>query len=406
MASSFAWLDYSEHERRKMLDTLDLFREKDTRDELGLGTIRDAFADSLFPGTSTVQTRARYFLFVPWIYLNLERKVVAASEIVQRGRREETRLINELVEAGERDGVIGIEARETLQRLPSNVYWQGLGLWRIRLFPGSQEQYHRALDRFYLRDAEQLNDDKEPVAGRRRANWDPRLPPIPAGFPKDCSFRLTRTEAEYLRDRVTGSRPGSLLSWLTEEGVSGSFTEFPWQHPQYGSFPPQVREQLEYARTFSEVMHGAALLYNLMLAEASANAESIKLYQRLLTAWSDTIEGRRHESLEWDEPRFWKLIKETGALVSIPTEGFVSRWFALTRREPRAMKVSTSEEARRLIVDREQALKGNEARLRNHRALERWNGAAGAGQLNYRWPKAQAITTDILKGLKRRDSDA
>jgi Family of unknown function (DUF6361) len=36
---------------------------------LGLGTIRDAFADMLFPGTSAPRIRPRYFLIVPWIYL-------------------------------------------------------------------------------------------------------------------------------------------------------------------------------------------------------------------------------------------------------------------------------------------------------------------------------------------------
>jgi hypothetical protein len=34
--SAFVWLDYSERERRKMLDVVDLFREHDTRDELGI----------------------------------------------------------------------------------------------------------------------------------------------------------------------------------------------------------------------------------------------------------------------------------------------------------------------------------------------------------------------------------
>jgi Family of unknown function (DUF6361) len=44
MMSAFVWLDYSERERRKMLDVVDLFREHDTRDELGVGSVRDAFA--------------------------------------------------------------------------------------------------------------------------------------------------------------------------------------------------------------------------------------------------------------------------------------------------------------------------------------------------------------------------
>ncbi len=30
--------------------------------------------------------------------------------------------------------------------VPSSVYWQGLARWGIRLFPGSQTQYHRSLD--------------------------------------------------------------------------------------------------------------------------------------------------------------------------------------------------------------------------------------------------------------------
>jgi len=35
---------------------VDLFREQSTVDELGIGTVRDALADGLFPGISTIQT--------------------------------------------------------------------------------------------------------------------------------------------------------------------------------------------------------------------------------------------------------------------------------------------------------------------------------------------------------------
>ena len=49
--SSFTWLDYSERDRRKMLEVVDLFKERETRDELGLGAVRDSFADQFFPGT-------------------------------------------------------------------------------------------------------------------------------------------------------------------------------------------------------------------------------------------------------------------------------------------------------------------------------------------------------------------
>ena len=43
--SSLTWLDFSEAERRKMIEIVALFKERDTRDELGLATIRDSFSD-------------------------------------------------------------------------------------------------------------------------------------------------------------------------------------------------------------------------------------------------------------------------------------------------------------------------------------------------------------------------
>ena len=110
MPSSFAWLDYSEDERQRMLDAVDLFKEKGTRDEMGIGSVRDAFADLFFPGTSTIQTRARYFLFVPWVYLQLEQRRVPSSEIAWRARDMEIGLIDALAALGRRE-----EARERYQ---------------------------------------------------------------------------------------------------------------------------------------------------------------------------------------------------------------------------------------------------------------------------------------------------
>lgn len=65
VVSTFGWLDTDNEQRRKMLEVVDLFKEEGTVDELGIGSIRDAFADALFPGTSVLQTRLRYVLFIP-----------------------------------------------------------------------------------------------------------------------------------------------------------------------------------------------------------------------------------------------------------------------------------------------------------------------------------------------------
>ena len=85
MESTLAWLDFNAAERERTQRVLALFEERDTRDELGLGGIRDSFSDHLFPGTSTIQTRLRYMFFVPWIYLRLERQRVPSREADRAG---------------------------------------------------------------------------------------------------------------------------------------------------------------------------------------------------------------------------------------------------------------------------------------------------------------------------------
>src|SRR5665213_2464722 len=132
-----------------MLDVVDLFREHETRDELGIGSVRDALADLLFPGTSTIMTRARYFLLVPWMYLQQEKSRISSAQIAARARRAEISLVDAIERSDDKLFNIGKVAKDTLKRLPSSVYWQGLSVWGIRSFKGAQVQYHRSLDGYY-----------------------------------------------------------------------------------------------------------------------------------------------------------------------------------------------------------------------------------------------------------------
>lgn len=89
MASALTWLYYSEHEGRRALYVIDLFRETRTVDELGLASVRDGFSDLFFRGTSTLQTQACNFLFVPWTFQRLERLRVSSSKAEPRARHAE-----------------------------------------------------------------------------------------------------------------------------------------------------------------------------------------------------------------------------------------------------------------------------------------------------------------------------
>ena len=399
MTASLSWLDHSEYERRKYLDVIDMFRESGTVDELGLGTIRDVFADALFPGTSTIQTRAGYFLFVAWMYREFERQKIPSSNIERAARNAELRLIEGLVEGGERSGVIGIAARRALKRLPSNVYWNGLLSWGIRLFPGSQPQYHRSMDSFNASPRRSgRNEDGEATEDAVRSNWHPHLPPPPDGFWKLASFELRRVDAQYLQERIIARHPRTMLSFLVSDEKMRFPTDFPWEHPLVPELPGHIADQLHHARCFSEVMHGAPLLYNLMLAQAIPNEDQIQVYELALARWTELMDERMPTLQRWDQARFWEHAEPAGHNVMRNT--FIQRWFDLVLVPDAAARIGANDVARHLIDTRETQLKGTRSRLHNDRALALWNGFSGADQLNYRWPMTQTILTDIQQGLQ------
>ena len=61
------WIDFSKKDRQKVLDVMNFLQEPGAVDELGIGIVRDAFVNYFFPGTSTIQTRAKYLLIVLYL---------------------------------------------------------------------------------------------------------------------------------------------------------------------------------------------------------------------------------------------------------------------------------------------------------------------------------------------------
>lgn len=409
MASSFTWLDYSDKDRQKMLDILSALKEHETRDELGIGVVRDAFSDMFFPGTSTIQTRARYFLFVPWIYKGLEEKKVPSSKIEKRARDEEVRLIYALLESDDPEGVIGKDAKKNLKRLPSSIYWQGLEAWGIRLCLYSISDYHRFLDAFYRFGKDSSHSYEEQIDGcEQRRNWHPGLPQAPDDFPARASFSLTGEEACYLKERVLARWPNTMLAYLLDSDMPSESVPFPWDHPICPDLPEPIRQQLVHARNFSEAIHGAALLYNLMLAEKARMSVGqaydgiVSYYEDELEKWADYLQSRKDDLDRWDyRRRFWEILSGQEARVTGLTWRFIITWLQMALSSERALKIAQDESARRLIHERERLLKRNLARLDNPEALARWSGDAGTGRLRYRWRPAETIISDMLLGLRR-----
>lgn len=402
MASTFTWLDFSEGERRQALEVIDQFRDEDTRDELGIGTVRDSLADLMFPGTSTIQTRARYFLFIPWIYLELERRKVASMYVAKEARKAETVLIDKLLDAGADVGVIGARSRGKLQRLPSSAYWAGLRKWGILQLGRSQDEYHRWLDLYYDRLRRVPSADETDDAGDAgSANWHPHIPAPPKDFPEGVTFELSFEEADYLADRIRQKATGSLLAFYVSREVLPE-AQFPWLDESYHSLPDDLRRLLDHAQHFSETMHGAALLYNLLLAESHPQfGDLCDDYRSRLSEWWAMVPMMRAASVANDRDAFWKMVESnTAHRVPAPTKTFVNNWHRLVMEAGGELTISDGREARDLIQGRESAIKRGRARIGNDRMLQDWGGKSGAAQLNYRWPTTSQIIDDIVRPLK------
>ncbi len=366
MPSSLTWIDHDSAARERTQRILALFHEREARDELGLGAIFGSFSDQLFPGTSTIQTRLRYMLFVPWLYSSLDEK---DGERTERAAKEgEQRLISALLESGERAGVLGQRAREGLKRYPSEVYWAGLGSWGIRSFSGSRED---------------LQSDLAAASA-----WDRALPPAPSSFPEGATFKLTVDEASYVRDKLSRLHPTSLLTHLAFHRFDVESADAPWDLPSDALQP--TRDLVAEAQRFAVVMQGAAFLYNLMLADKAESAEYRDRYRNALAEWHGAAS---QQCAGWNLDAFWPKVLGHGHSITHPTREFVGDWVAIARTG--SLDAVIAEPARRLVERRERRLKGAQSRFGSLKALQRWGGAAGVSLNTYRWRTAKQFLVDL-----------
>ena len=405
--SMIAWLDTSEDEERRMRELIKLLSDPDTLDDLGVGQIRDAFGDLLFPGISTIQTRARYLLFVPWTYQRAARRHEGA-ELASRAANEERQLVDALNSAGATDGLIGRRAGVRVKVLPSSIYWTGLktySILRTDVRPSGLQQTRTSRPR----------EDDSDEAGS--SDWSPSLPPAPGGFPTTVpgGFDLTATEASWLREQMATARPHprfehSLLSHLLRRSDEPDDEwSAPWDIDDLTSAPADLRGLIHHAEMFSLVVQGARLLYNLLLAQRYEELGFTSLdapadhYREALAEWAVRCEARRTEVRAWQVRDLWPLVALKAHRISPATRIFVETWVAAVQSQD-CRTLAADPDLRRLVADREFQNKRAQSRLRNDKLLATWRGASGTAPLVYRWFQAHRIVTDIFEGLGRADA--
>ena len=172
---TLAWpyLDGPERERTRCI--LDLFCEREARDELGLSGVRESIEDHLFPFYSTIQTLLRDIHFAPW----------CCNAFGQQPDPRRIALIKALKRGCVTCEVLGCDTGQRSRPLSSDIHWSRARRRCVRR--------NRGDGTFGLRAAAAPSSEDHPV----RSSSLPKQPDD--GF-EITVFRLSREEADFSID--------------------------------------------------------------------------------------------------------------------------------------------------------------------------------------------------------------
>lgn len=222
------WIDFSERDRRKAIDIIHLLQLPGAMDELGIGSVRDAFANVFFPGTSTIQTRAKYFFIVPYAikaccdnprYQNLKEIRKAIDDL-------ERDCALRLKAGDDTDGVIGVDSlpQKWVVRKPSSIYWNGirtLGIFTNRYMSIDECIRESLLRRSnvsasnWTEDGEE-NEQDDKGAGRDANDplWNLEL--YDKKWMNDLKIKLSKDEAVVLHKTISSKLKGTLYQYILD----------------------------------------------------------------------------------------------------------------------------------------------------------------------------------------------
>ena len=406
--AQIGWIDFSPDHRDRVAAVLDMLKPEGVVDELGIGSIRDAFADQMFPGISTIQTRAKYFFIVPYLlyeYQQLplaQQRRISPSKYLEMQEFEVMWKLADQYEHKEGTGVIGITKYkpEKIMRRPSAIYWNGLSVFKfiqngglgVDSFLNSRSEATASL----ASDAAQGDDSPKDDLDAEFINRFQLKLPYDRNWLKSLTLNLTKSEAKLLSDRIRSTGKDHLISKLMEDRNlfkifknADSFADFALISINQKLLSPEVEKTVILAHDFSELMFGAHCAYNCILQNKKFSTTDSS------DEWTEWIKNIRLNMLDFSN-------FNPSAVLTFPpnlrpyTRQFVINWWDFVT-SPSASVFRRNE----LIESQEANTKRYKARIRQNKyddvAEAKW---IGLGKLEYRMSQVKTILQDIYTGME------
>ncbi|QQQ68424.1 hypothetical protein JJQ94_11735 [Pseudoalteromonas sp. GCY] len=410
--SDLGWVDFSSEDRERVRHVMAMMREPGTLDELGIGQIRDAFADLLFPGISTIQTRAKYFITVPRILRDYyeqcsanKRKAPSIESYLKDAENNVAKRLTE-VHGDDETGIIGRTQIDKggVARRPSSVYWNGLRQLGIIDTQSSLAEFCRHYGNVKTKPDSAISEFGEDDTSSLITKQIVHLPKGHSGnWQEDLTLNLSVNEARFLVNKIKNAKNlehsvlGQLyLHGLTDEALSlndkfvRGFTQLQAFLKKQGEVSAICKSRLEAAEAFSLAMEGAHLRYNIVLARNNEFDEKVAEYESDYHNWAEIAKKSLHE----DSVDKWLDIAEIKA-INPKTKTFIQEFIKQVQTGASLKEIDTLVES--------QAKNNKKKRSLLYKKLTH-QGWVGIRRLDYRWSAARPILADIQQGLENAKS--
>jgi hypothetical protein len=338
MSAGFGWVDFSNDQRQKVFSVVDMLSDGGTVDELGIGSIRDAIADWMFPGISTIQTRPKYFIILTDILKEYIKQYNAGKKVLSLDdffKKEEHRIMNILAKNhGYRDGdgVIGVNVAQSngeLARRASSIYWNGLRIHRLIHTDLSSNEYFKQNDLSKLPKERITTEDGEDDVMMSDDQFEIRAPYFNC-INDQMTLKLTKQEANFIRDQfIDSSHPlkkenNLLRQLMTPEfakmlNASTSFKTIAHQLIVHPEIHEETKGILRMALDFNFIIHGAHIRYNIQLHKKAGERD----FSQDWLEWLESLNDKRSEIDGFD---FDFLFGEIAPKTAFSTQQFLRNW--------------------------------------------------------------------------------
>ena len=390
------WIDFSKSERNKVLSVLDLLSEAGTLDQLGIAPIRDGYANIFFPGTSTIQTRAKYFFIIPYALKDLEYSDETDPNKLSRIFNEIERQCGMILLSNKEDteriiGSRSLRQNKWVKRTPADIYWAGLRNYGI--FTGgnlSLTEYMRASCALKKQRAEvrklgnrhdnadgEPSDDKDAGGLHQIQFW--RIPPIEDDWMNTLSIKLTKTEGDFLKERIIDSYPDSLFSYILENNMAEVLAckGFADLSSMIHVFPDKMQKDYWTALGFSRFIFVLRTLYNIIISDGQ-NKEAAETW--------DVIQNELRERADIDLDQIFDRLSVHGNRY---LTSFLSKAQSL-------MRTGDANGLMKEITRREKELKQGRAKTIHPGEMDE-NTWFGGRDMDFRFTNAQILLADIFE---------